>query len=93
MNRLAAPGETMRQHLIDPEICIRCNTCEATCPVGAVTHDDRNYVVDAAKCTECVGAYDTPRCIEVCPVDGCIEVDPEHTETKEQLEAKYAAMH
>lgn len=39
-----------KQHLIDPEICIRCNTCEATCPVGAVTHDDVNYVVDAEKC-------------------------------------------
>ena len=34
------------QHLIDPEICIRCNTCESTCPVGAITHDDNNYVVD-----------------------------------------------
>ena len=37
----------IKQHLIDPEICIRCNTCEATCPVGAITHDSRNYVVDA----------------------------------------------
>jgi benzoyl-CoA 2,3-dioxygenase component A len=36
-----------KQHLIDPEICIRCNTCEAMCPVGAITHDSRNYVVDA----------------------------------------------
>ena len=34
----------LKQHLIDPEICIRCNTCEATCPVDAVTHDERNYV-------------------------------------------------
>ncbi len=39
----------IQQHLIDPEICIRCNTCEATCPVGAITHDSRNYVVDAEK--------------------------------------------
>ena len=38
----------IQQHLIDPEICIRCNTCEATCPVGAITHDSRNYVVDAS---------------------------------------------
>jgi benzoyl-CoA 2,3-dioxygenase component A len=41
----------IKQHLIDPEICIRCNTCEATCPVGAITHDSRNYVVDAASAT------------------------------------------
>jgi benzoyl-CoA 2,3-dioxygenase component A len=51
----------IRQHLIDPEICIRCNTCEATCPVGAVTHDDRNYVVDADKCNLCMA------CVPPCP--------------------------
>ena len=51
----------IKQHLIDPEICIRCNTCEATCPVGAITHDSRNYVVDAAKCNLCMD------CIPPCP--------------------------
>ncbi len=51
----------IRQHLIDPEICIRCNTCEATCPVGAITHDDRNYVVDADKCNLCMA------CVPPCP--------------------------
>jgi benzoyl-CoA 2,3-dioxygenase component A len=51
----------LRQHLIDPEICIRCNTCEATCPVGAITHNDDNYVVDAEKCNFCMD------CISPCP--------------------------
>lgn len=51
----------MKQHLIDPEICIRCNTCEETCPVGAVTHDARNYVVRADVCNECLA------CIAPCP--------------------------
>lgn len=50
-----------KQHLIDPEICIRCNTCEETCPVDAVTHDDNNYVVDAEKCNFCLD------CISPCP--------------------------
>jgi benzoyl-CoA 2,3-dioxygenase component A len=50
-----------KQHLIDPEICIRCNTCEATCPVGAITHDASNYVVDAEKCNFCLD------CIAPCP--------------------------
>jgi benzoyl-CoA 2,3-dioxygenase component A len=50
-----------RQHLIDPELCIRCNTCEATCPVGAVTHDDRNYVVKFDICNACNA------CISPCP--------------------------
>jgi ferredoxin len=39
----------IKQHLIDPEICIRCNTCEAICPVSAITHDSRNYVVDVSQ--------------------------------------------
>ena len=42
-----------RQHLIDPEICIRCNTCEESCPIDAISHDTRNYVVDFATCNGC----------------------------------------
>ena len=56
-----AEGAVIRQHVIDPEICIRCNTCEATCPVGAITHDSRNYVVDADKCNFCMA------CVPPCP--------------------------
>lgn len=53
--------DLIRQHLIDPEICIRCNTCEETCPVDAITHNDDNYVVDVAKCKFCLD------CISPCP--------------------------
>ena len=60
MNAVVESG-VIRQHLIDPEICIRCNTCEATCPVGAITHDDRNYVVRAEVCNSCMA------CISPCP--------------------------
>lgn len=58
-----APAEALiiKQHLIDPEICIRCNTCESICPVGAITHDSRNYVVDVDKCNWCND------CISPCP--------------------------
>src|SRR4051794_31654391 len=51
----------IKQHLIDPEICIRCNTCEAICPVNAITHDDNNYVVRADTCNGCMA------CISPCP--------------------------
>ena len=44
-------ADLIRQHLIDPEICIRCNTCEEMCPEDAITHDDLNYVIDYEKCT------------------------------------------
>lgn len=54
-------SNVIKQHLIDPEICIRCNTCEATCPVDAITHDSRNYVVDASKCNFCMA------CVPPCP--------------------------
>ena len=58
----AAPSaDYALQHLIDPEVCIRCNTCEATCPIGAVTHDARNYVVDFARCNACNA------CLPLCP--------------------------
>ncbi len=58
---MTSSTELIQQHLIDPEICIRCNTCEATCPIGAITHDDRNYVVDASICNLCMA------CISPCP--------------------------
>jgi benzoyl-CoA 2,3-dioxygenase component A len=53
--------QVIKQHLIDPEICIRCNTCEAICPVQAITHDSTNYVVDVDKCNWCND------CISPCP--------------------------
>ena len=56
-----ASSIAIQQHLIDPEICIRCNTCEAICPVQAITHDSLNYVVDAEKCNLCMA------CISPCP--------------------------
>ena len=51
----------IKQHLIDPEICIRCNTCEDICPEKAITHDSRNYVVQADLCNSCMA------CISPCP--------------------------
>ena len=57
----ASATESFNQHLIDPEICIRCGTCEATCPIDAVSHNDDNYVVD-------VGICDTRGdCLAPCP--------------------------
>jgi benzoyl-CoA 2,3-dioxygenase component A len=58
---VTADSPVIKQHLIDPESCIRCNTCEITCPSGAITHDARNYVVDAGKCERCLA------CIQPCP--------------------------
>ena len=46
------------------------------------------YVIDPDKCTECVGHYDTPQCVDVCPVD-CIPTNPDRVETEQELQAKY----
>ena len=77
--------------LMITDICINCDVCEPECPNGAIFQGEEIYEIDPALCTECVGHFDTPQCIEVCPVD-CIPINPEHVENREQLQAKYARL-
>jgi ferredoxin len=69
------------------EECINCGACEPECPNQAITAADEIYIIDPAKCTECVGHFDASQCAAVCPVDCCIP-DPEHIETRDELMAK-----
>ncbi len=71
--------------------CINCDVCEPECPNDAISQGPEIYVIDPAKCTECVGHFATPQCREVCPVD-CIPVDPDHVESPDELELKYAGL-
>ncbi|MFO1305398.1 MAG: YfhL family 4Fe-4S dicluster ferredoxin [Burkholderiales bacterium] len=71
--------------------CINCDVCEPECPNDAISQGPEIYVIDPAKCTECVGHFDTPQCREVCPVD-CIPVNPDAIESKDQLFLKYRAL-
>jgi ferredoxin len=71
--------------------CINCDVCEPECPNGAIAQGAEIYVIDPAKCTECVGHFDTPQCREVCPVD-CIPVNPDCVESRDALFAKYTAL-
>ena len=73
--------------LINDE-CINCDVCEPECPNGAITQGDEIYEIDPNLCTECVGHFAEPTCIEVCPVD-CILVDPDNEESNEELQLKY----
>ena len=68
--------------------CINCDVCEPECPNQAIYQGEWIYEIDANKCTECVGHFDTPQCVEVCPV-ACIPKDPNVVETKQQLLEKY----
>lgn len=68
--------------------CINCDVCEPECPNGAISQGEEIYDIEPELCTECVGHFEESQCVEVCPVD-CILPDPAHTETQEQLMAKY----
>ena len=69
------------------DTCINCDVCEPACPNKAISQGEVVYVIDPALCTECVGHYDEPQCVVVCPVE-CIENDPAHVESEQQLLAK-----
>jgi ferredoxin len=75
------------------ETCINCGSCEPECPNKAISQGDPVFVVAHERCTECVGAFESPRCVELCPIAECIVVDPAFTETKEVLQARYQQLH
>ena len=77
--------------LIITDECINCDVCQPECPNDAISQGETIYVIDPGKCTECVGHYDTPQCVEVCPVD-CIPLDVTHVESREQLQEKYEGL-
>jgi ferredoxin len=68
--------------------CINCDVCEPECPNEAIYQGAEIYEIDPSKCTECVGHFDEPQCVAVCPVDVCLP-DPNHAETHEELMEKY----
>jgi ferredoxin len=70
------------------DACINCEVCEPECPNEAISAGADFCEIDPHKCTECVGHYDTPQCIAICPID-CIVHHPEHIESRADLEAKY----
>lgn len=71
--------------------CINCDVCEPECPNNAIYQGEEIYEIDPDLCTECIGHFDTPQCVQVCPVD-CIPVNPQRVETKEQLYHKYLGL-
>ncbi len=68
--------------------CINCDVCEPECPNDAIYEGEVIYEISPEKCTECVGHFEEPQCVVVCPVD-CIPKDENHVETNEQLMNKY----
>jgi len=73
------------------EACINCDMCEPECPNRAISMGEEIYVIDPERCTECVGYYDEPTCVSVCPID-CIITDPERVEDRDTLYAKFVKL-
>ena len=53
-------------HVISDE-CVSCGTCEAECPVGAISQGADHYEIDADTCISC------GNCASVCPVGAPVE--------------------
>ncbi len=68
--------------------CINCDVCEPECPNQAISMGAEIYEIDPHRCTECVGHFPEPQCVQVCPVS-CIPIHPDFVETRAQLLVKY----
>lgn len=77
--------------LLINDLCVNCDVCAPACPNEAIAQGETIYEIAPSRCTECVGHFDTPQCVEVCPVE-CILIDPAHPESREALLLKYAAL-
>ncbi|MDX8398496.1 MAG: YfhL family 4Fe-4S dicluster ferredoxin [Mariprofundaceae bacterium] len=77
--------------LLITDDCINCAVCEPECPNEAIFEGEEIYEIDAKLCTECIGHFDEPQCVMICPVD-CIPKDPDCEESEEALMLKYKAL-
>jgi ferredoxin len=74
--------------LLITDECINCDVCEPECPNQAISMGEEFYEINPDKCTECVGHFEEPQCVQVCPVS-CIPVNPDRVESREELQRKY----
>ena len=70
------------------EECINCDVCEPVCPNQAIYMGEQIYEINPNLCTECVGHFEIPQCVDICPI-GCIPKDENYVETNDQLYQKY----
>ena len=73
--------------------CISCGACEPECQNQAISEGETIYVIDPDKCTECVGNFESPKCVEICPIVDCCVLDPDHEESQEELLEKWKKLH
>lgn len=78
--------------LLITDKCIDCDMCEPECPNEAISLGAQHYEIDPGRCTECVGHYEQPTCVRVCPID-CIIDDPRHRESQTALLEKFTQLY
>ena len=74
------------------EDCINCGACEDECPNTAISMGEDIFVIDPARCTECVGHHGEQMCALACPPEVCVQ-DPDRVETEEDLFARAKEVH
>ena len=74
--------------MINADDCNSCAACETECPNDAIADSGNAYAIDPDKCTECVGHFDESQCVAACPSEAIV-ADPSHSESKDELLAKY----
>ena len=72
--------------------CISCGACEVECKNEAISEGETSYIIDPDKCIECVGNFESPKCVEICPVDACV-LDPDYQESRNELLEKWRRLH
>lgn len=57
--------------------CTGCSACESACPNGAIFEKSFEFFINPAKCTECIGFFDEPQCVAICPSPKTIIINPD----------------
>src|SRR5690349_12186227 len=73
--------------------CINCGACLPECPNEAISEGDDTFVIDPARCTECVGHFAKQQCADVCPIEGCCALDAAKPEDEQTLLQRASALH
>jgi ferredoxin len=67
--------ESIMAYKIIASQCTACSACEPECPNVAIREKNGTFVIDPKKCTECLGHFDEPQCVAVCPVENTCVID------------------
>jgi len=64
-------------YMIKESSCTGCSACLSECPNKAISERNFSFVIDPDKCTECIGFFDAPQCVEMCPIPKTCVVNPD----------------